>query len=413
MIDLLNNQFVNELYKSIQNSNNVFKFINNNTIIKISNDTILNILFNENFNKIILETNVNKKNLEKSVIINGVKYEIITITNKNECSDIELLNLEFDLINNCQNINIDSKKINILPKILNDKPYIIFDIFKLLCLSMEIDKNLEELLTGEYILTLLKSNINNENKNIVIEKIITVVNYIINYNLEKKCIELIKTNYYNIYEIIFGYKINKELFNLVVVNKLIDMFVYFYFSLKNKNIFIEIFDRNNFNIKMHHINRIRKAKKDMIFLNNSIKIYKFDSFKEHYIKNNCYMIEILYLNNISLNLKIGYLINNIYYFGIENIIWILNIFSIRNDVLINIEKINKIMDNIIIKNFIELKKHDFYKYKENIIDYQNMLCIFYELIYTNIEIEENNELVYEIIYNELINNLNKNICRIK
>jgi hypothetical protein len=433
--------FVYEIIKEgIIDNNSSIKILNNDTfnqiriIVKQFPILIYNEINDKIYNKKILSFDINNI----TFIINDI-YTII-LTNKNDIKyKINVKNIQIDI--KTKNILNSVDEINIHYEHINDEPIILLEIIELLCYKIFTINNKLKYYINSNIET-IKENFQYK----MIHKINNV--FLIINNIQQKShyfnfIELITVEYSNIYEIIFGIKFNKDLFNILKPSNVKTLFLFILIdkeklfekqNIRNNEIlnirddlgnnydnFIiennyvnsdedEESDEKIINIidKLEKINDIKKIKLEMIQLEYYIKSYCFDNNDFYFIKTSYNILKILTINNIELTLKIGYVIKNFLNDDIETIKYIINLYNLLYDnekiddniYLIIQEK--KLIHFLSTKN-LEIPKIVFnFKNKIDIIDiydFQDCFVLLCEDTYINNKIN----------YNEIFENYIKKI----
>ena len=433
--------------------------IDNNSSIKILNDDTFNqirIIVKEF--PILIYNEINDKIYHKKILsftINSITFIInniytITLTNKNDIKHkINVKNIQIDI--KTKNILNYVNEINVNYEDINEEPIIILEIIELLCYKIFTINNKLKYYINSNIET-IKENFQYK----MIYKINSV--FLIINNIEKKShylnfIELITGDYCNIYEIIFGIKFNKYLFNIlkpldiktlflfILIDKeklfekqninideiifIKDDYGYNYSNLNNDDDIVnkknncensddDEFNENIINIidKINKIKELKQIKIEIVKLEHYISSYFLEKNDLCFIKISYNILKILTINNIDLSLKVGYVIKHFLNNDIEIIKYVINLYNLLYDNDRIDEKIyliiqeKKLIEYFLIKH-LEIPKIVFnYKNKIDLIDindFQECFVLLSEDIYINYNIN------YNLNYDEIFENYVKKI----
>ena len=406
--------------------------IDNISSIKILNNQIIDeirIITNENplliYNKMnILRYDLQIVSISTNTIIFTInKIYTITLTNKNDdLKKININNIQIDLKTN--NILNDCNEINVIYDDINNYPIILLEIIELLCY--------EKYTINSKLKNFIDTNIVEISKNFQyymmnrLNDIVTIMNNIENRKQYSVFIKLITGDYLNIYEIIFGIKYNKNLYNII---KPYDIKTLFLFILIDKE---KLFDQKkkftynedilskldnsddddtfdigytNYSIKLDKINDMKKIKLEIVKLESYIKKYYFEQSKYYFIITAYNILKILTIPDIELSLKIGYVIKNFLNVDIEVYKYCVNLYNTLLTQEIN-DKIYEILNNTEFIKYIEIKHLEIpkivYNFKNNsdsidIHEFQDCFVLLCEDVYIN------NNKNYDVIFENKLN----------
>ena len=360
---------------------NIFHTIFDKDNIFISNNSVINLLYG-NTNIIELETNqkiisiflkINKCNFFKKIQCKDniifcdnyiIKIVPINITNNN----ILIKNMKYDIKNKCF-INKYSKIFIESYEYLLNNPLQCIEIFDLMCYDIEIENEL--LLFIEKNSDIIANKLH-ERENYC-PKAIPLKLYQIQ-NIEK-FIQLIKT-YNFLHKMLFNTIFNENLYNIInplQIYELYAIIIIQHFNYGEKMYYEKIEEKKEFDILLN-------AKTQNIMFNKVLELYEFKKYDYENLKEINYLLYILNLKNVSIGLKMGYILKNYYSFSIINIDFCLNFYNFINKENIYIFDIIEDTKYYVL---IELQNIPYYKKnkKININNFKNSFIYFYKYLF--------------------------------
>jgi hypothetical protein len=360
---------------------NIFHEIFDKEEIYISNNSIINLLYG-NTKTIELETNqrllyiflkINKHNFFRNIKIKGNtilcdNYIIKIIPLNKNIHNILIKNMKYDIknryfINKCSKICIEDYDDLLI------NPLQCIEIFDLMCYDIEIENEL--LLFIETNSDLMCDKLHakeNYNAKAIPLKLYQIQNI-------KKFIELIKINTF-LHKMLFNINFDENLYNIINPLEIYELYaiVIIQHFKYNKKIFYEKIEEKK------ELDFLLDSKKQTLMFNKVLEMYEFKKCDYEDLKEINYLFYILNLQNVSIGLKVGYILKNYYSFSVKNIYFCFGFYNFINKDKISIFDIiedTKYYVLIELQNIPEYKKNK----KININNFQNSFIYFYKYLF--------------------------------
>ena len=392
------NKLINILQIIFENDDNIF--ISNNSIIKLvyGNTNIIELETEQNSFSIFLKINkhnfFNNIKIKKNTIFCDEYIIQIILPNINNYN-ITIKNMKYDIknkcfINKCSKIYIN----NYNDLLINSLQCI--DIFILLSYDIEIDIELLDFVKNNS--DLIASNLHKRENycaNAIPQKLYQIENI-------KNFIQLIKINTF-LHKLLFNNMYDENLYNIINPTEIYELYAIIiiqHFKYETPIVYEKLTEKTELNLLLN-------SKNDTKTFVQILKLYDFKKYDYENLKEINYLFYILNIKNVSMKLKMGYILKNYYLFDIKNIMFCINFYNyINNDTL----TLYNIIEDTKYYVLIEMLNIPLYKKnkKMNIIDFQNSFIFFYKYIFETLHIK--NKKIDYMDYDKI---MKKSIKKIK
>lgn len=343
----MDNDVISYLNKKFEIYLNLYDYLYpfNSQITLYVKENINNLYFELINDRNIMTTNIhlNGNQITSMIKYNGKKYNFIIVPYLNfPDNEINILN---ELINVKDSIDMTSQIVLHDNSVIIENTMIIMDLIRLLCHGFKIDEELENFILEN--IDEIKINFK-ENKLCKISEILFKLNYINFGNL------INEKNY--IYEILFDLEYNNKLIETINPKSMIELYV----SILYDKYFI-----------IDDINKI----------NETLSLYKMENNQILFIKTVFEIFNILNSICVDENLKIGKIIKKFQYVEDYTIKYSIGLFNNIFNEKYDIDKIQSLMNDEMLKKFVSYKNVEIPKYKDKIQKYQNIMVYVYGDLY--------------------------------